>query len=403
MLRTPPATRAPLGLLAVVLLLTAAASPAMALNLSLERPGGREFVRDLANLISDADEQRIKQIAARLLDNADTPVIVVTIDSMADHGGAGLRIETFATLLFDQWGVGQARLDGQDWNTGILLLVSKDDRKARIELGGGWRREHDRRASRIMDTEIVPRFRRGDFSGGIVGGVDALDRMARQAMPALKGIDTGPAVPLLPPEQQPVERPDPPAGLPALPPADADAGAASGGGGIDTGESGAGGAGGSGGVFSSQPPPARQPTRYEPTFDPTRRQTSVGLSFCGLFPLLVVGLIIFAIVSTIRRGVRGIGYVTGHGAAAGLGTLLTVLASSGRGRRGYGGGMWGHRSSRHRFGSGFGLSSGGLFSSGGGGGGRSSGGRSSFGGSFGGGRSSFGGGSSGGGGATGSW
>ena len=63
------------------------------------------------------------------------PIIIVTIESMAKHGGAGMRIETFATLLFNQWQIGHAKLGDQDWNTGILLLVSKGDRKARIELG----------------------------------------------------------------------------------------------------------------------------------------------------------------------------------------------------------------------------------------------------------------------------
>ena len=46
----------------------------------------------------------------------------------------------FARALFDQWGVGHPQAHGQSWDTGILVVVSKDDRKARIELGGGWAR-----------------------------------------------------------------------------------------------------------------------------------------------------------------------------------------------------------------------------------------------------------------------
>lgn len=148
-------------------------------RIRLKRPGEREFILDRAELISSADKERIRQIADKLLNDKATPIIVVTIESMAQYGGAGMRIETFARLLFDQWAIGQAKVGGQLWNTGILLLVSRDDRKARIELGAGWKHDQDSLALQIMDEQIVPRFRRGDFSGGIVAGVEALDKMAR--------------------------------------------------------------------------------------------------------------------------------------------------------------------------------------------------------------------------------
>ena len=98
---------------------------------------------------------------------------------MAEYGGGGLRIETFARLLFDQWQVGIAKLGNQNWNTGILLLVSVGDRKSRIELGAGWGREKDQLCQQIMDERIVPEFKQGDFNGGISAGVEALEAMAR--------------------------------------------------------------------------------------------------------------------------------------------------------------------------------------------------------------------------------
>ena len=162
------------------MLLTALlAPPALAQRIGLPRPGPREFILDKANLLTPADRETIRAICDRLLTDKATPVIVVTIDSMADHGGGDLRIETFATLLFDQWQIGHAKLGGHDWNTGILLLVSRLDRKARIELGAGWRRDKDAQAEQIMQDHIIPRFKSGDFSGGIVAGVEALDAMAR--------------------------------------------------------------------------------------------------------------------------------------------------------------------------------------------------------------------------------
>lgn len=156
-----------------------------ALELTLEPPGDREFVRDLAGMIDEPTKKKIQEICDKLLTDKATPIIVVTIDSMAKHGGADMRIETFATILFNQWQIGHAKLNDQDWNTGILLLVSKDDRKARIELGAGWGREDDAQCREIMDDYIIPHFKQGQFSEGILAGVEALDKMARKlAMPA---------------------------------------------------------------------------------------------------------------------------------------------------------------------------------------------------------------------------
>ena len=165
--------------LATALLWCLGPHEAAAVHIPLERPGEREFIRDQAQMIDAADEQAIREIGDKLLTDKATPIIVVTIKSMAAYGGAGLRIETFATLLFNQWEIGHEKLGGQTWNTGILLLVAKEDRKARIELGAGWKREKDALCERIMEEQIIPRFKQGEFSLGIRAGVEALDKMAR--------------------------------------------------------------------------------------------------------------------------------------------------------------------------------------------------------------------------------
>ena len=148
-------------------------------RITIDPPGEREFVRDMANMIDPETKKKIVAICDKLLTDKATPIIVVTIDSMAKHGGAGMRIETFATLLFDQWQIGHAKLGNQVWNTGILLLVSKGDRRARIELGAGWKREKDQLCQRIMNTLIIPEFKQGNYSQGILVGVEGLDKMAR--------------------------------------------------------------------------------------------------------------------------------------------------------------------------------------------------------------------------------
>jgi uncharacterized protein len=147
--------------------------------IQLDPPGQREFILDKAALITPGDEQDIRQLADKLLTDKGAPLVVVTINSMADHGGGGMRIETFARLLFDQWQIGPARVNDQTWNRGILLLVSKNDRRARIELGAGWGREKDALCQQIMDEQIIPQFKQGEFSAGITAGATALAQMAR--------------------------------------------------------------------------------------------------------------------------------------------------------------------------------------------------------------------------------
>ena len=149
------------------------------LIIELDPPGQRDFVLDKAEMITPEDEAKIKELADKLLTDKAAPLVVVTINSMAEYGAPGLRIETFARLLFDQWQIGPAKIGETSWNKGILLLVSQSDRKARIELGAGWGREKDDVRQKIMDEQIVSRFKQGQFSEGIVAGVESLEKMAR--------------------------------------------------------------------------------------------------------------------------------------------------------------------------------------------------------------------------------
>jgi len=138
------------------------------------KPGPREFIYDGARLIHPDDAAAIKATADKLLTDKNIPIVVATIESLASFNAGGWQIERYATNLFDEWGIGRA-----DYNYGILLLVSKGDRKARIELGKGFTRERDERCAQIMSETIIPRFKAGDYSGGIRTGVLELDALAR--------------------------------------------------------------------------------------------------------------------------------------------------------------------------------------------------------------------------------
>lgn len=138
------------------------------------KPSKHDFVVDQAHLLSPEDQKAVNQTAQALLKDEQIPLFVVTITSLSAQEAAGLGIEQYATKLFDTWGIGSP-----DRNYGILLLVSVGDRKARIELGAGFEHRYDAQAKDIMQSLIIPAFKRGDYSIGIRDGVRGLDAMAR--------------------------------------------------------------------------------------------------------------------------------------------------------------------------------------------------------------------------------
>ena len=139
-----------------------------------DKPPPENYHVDEAGLINAEAAAKIDEAAAALLAEERIPLYVVTIPSLSAHDAVTLSIEAYAYELFNEWGIGW-----QDRNYGILLLVSRDDRKARIELGADRGGNENYQAQRIMDELIVSSFKRGDFSTGIADGVRGLDAMAR--------------------------------------------------------------------------------------------------------------------------------------------------------------------------------------------------------------------------------
>jgi uncharacterized protein len=82
-------------------------------------------------------------------------------------------IEQYSIRVVEQWKLGRKSVDD-----GVLLIVAKDDRALRIEVGYGLEGVlNDAASSRIINEAIVPRFRQGDFYGGISAGVDGIMRV----------------------------------------------------------------------------------------------------------------------------------------------------------------------------------------------------------------------------------
>ncbi len=137
-------------------------------------PPSGGIVVDEARLIAPLDQVDLEGLAIALRSERGYPITVVTIQSLSAYGAAGYTIERYASEMLKAWPA-----DPERQGYGLTVLVSADDRQARIELGSAWRGTHDGRAREIVDRLIVPALRRGDLSKGILAGVRGLDAMGR--------------------------------------------------------------------------------------------------------------------------------------------------------------------------------------------------------------------------------
>lgn len=122
-------------------------------------------VVDLTGTLSAADRADLEGRLASLEARKGSQVAVLVVPTVRPEA-----IEQYSIRVVDQWKLGRQRVDD-----GVLLLVAKDDREVRIEVGYGLEGAiPDATANRVIDEYIVPRFREGDYAGGIAAGVDRL-------------------------------------------------------------------------------------------------------------------------------------------------------------------------------------------------------------------------------------
>jgi uncharacterized protein len=134
--------------------------PPFASAQSFPRPTGR--VNDFANVIDPAVEAEIDRRLDVLEQQSSSEIAVATVESLD-----GMSVEEYANRLFKAWGVGQAKQDN-----GVLVLVAPNEREMRIEVGYGLEGVlPDGLAGQIIRDNFTPRFRDGDYSGGIRDGV----------------------------------------------------------------------------------------------------------------------------------------------------------------------------------------------------------------------------------------
>jgi len=122
-------------------------------------------VNDNANILSPETRQLLADSLKAQEDHTGNQVVVLTITTLG-----GENIEDYANKVFNEWKLGQKGKDN-----GILIIVVPDDRRMRIEVGYGLEGTvPDLLASRIIQDVMTPRFRDGDYNGGIIAGVNSV-------------------------------------------------------------------------------------------------------------------------------------------------------------------------------------------------------------------------------------
>lgn len=122
-------------------------------------------VVDMAGILSGREETNLEEIILDLERTTSAQVAVLTIPSLE-----GEALEAYSIRVAEQWELGQA-----DRDNGALLLVALEERKVRIEVGYGLEASlTDMKSGYIIREVILPRFKAGNYPGGIEEGLRAM-------------------------------------------------------------------------------------------------------------------------------------------------------------------------------------------------------------------------------------
>jgi uncharacterized protein len=161
--RAPALLAVPARLLLTVWLALFAIAPAAAQQF----PDLSGRVVDAANILSPQTETELTARLEALETQSQRQVVVATIADLE-----GYDVADYGYQLGRAWGIGD-----KDRNDGVILLIAPNERRMRIEVGYGLEPVlTDALSAEIIRNEITPRFRDGDFDGGVTAGVEAIAR-----------------------------------------------------------------------------------------------------------------------------------------------------------------------------------------------------------------------------------
>jgi uncharacterized protein len=125
----------------------------------------REYVQDLANILSVEQTKKIQDAISYLRKTSSNQIAILTIPSLQSR-----QLERFSLRVARAWGIGTRENDN-----GVLLLIAMKERKIRIEVGYGLERAlTDAQAASIIRNEMTPNFKTGAYGFGTLEGINAI-------------------------------------------------------------------------------------------------------------------------------------------------------------------------------------------------------------------------------------
>ncbi|HBK64447.1 MAG TPA: hypothetical protein DD000_13225, partial [Cyanobacteria bacterium UBA11166] len=153
----------------LTLSLISIASPSLAITVE-KVPNPRQinggWVTDMADVLTPETETQLNQIISQLESENGSEIAVVTVEETTPSPTP----KHFATTLFNHWHIGKV---GQ--NNGVLFLISEGERRVEIETGTGLQTIlPNQKVSEIIQQEVVPHFKTGDYNSGTLAATKAL-------------------------------------------------------------------------------------------------------------------------------------------------------------------------------------------------------------------------------------
>jgi len=131
-------------------------------------PALTAHVTDVTGTLADAQRASLEQTLQAFEAKKGSQISVLMVPTTAPE-----TIEQYSLRVVEQWKLGRKNIDD-----GVLLIIAKDDRTLRIEVGYGLEGAlTDATSSRIINETIVPRFRQGDYYSGVAAGLDSIMRV----------------------------------------------------------------------------------------------------------------------------------------------------------------------------------------------------------------------------------
>ena len=150
------------------------------------RENSGDWVTDMAEILQPETEGQLNQMIDQLEAQNGAEMAVVTVPETAPSESP----KAFTTELFNYWSIGKK---GED--NGVLFLISVGDRRVEIETGYGLAaRLPDAQVGDIIDTEITPRFKQGDFDSGALAGAQAMIVVLQQETVQLESVVAPPDI-----------------------------------------------------------------------------------------------------------------------------------------------------------------------------------------------------------------